>query len=112
MKHPHVKFYADLLERTLWSFVGGFAGGYIGGAISGPVTDLPLSARLSIGVGAGLVSVFKGLAAVQLPWTANNSASVLPERLDPPAGEDGLTLVEVLVVVLAVAVVLILMGRL
>lgn len=89
MTKPRLSFYADLLERTLWSFIGGFAGGYLGGAISGQVADLSTSARMSIGLGAGIVSVLKGLAAVQLPWTAPNSASVLPEKFDPPTGDDG-----------------------
>lgn len=80
-----IKFYADLLERTAWSFVAGFAGSYIAAGAVGSVQDLPISSRLAIGASAGIISVFKGLAAVQLPWTATNSASTLPENLDPPA---------------------------
>lgn len=126
----HLKFWADLLERSVASFIAGFAGSYIAAGAVGSVQDLPVTARLSIGASAGLFSVMKALAAVQLPWTAENSASTLPEKLDPPAPEppklavakrkprkpvvrdDGLTLVEALVVVLVVAVVLIIVGRL
>lgn len=85
MKSERIKFYADLLERTCWAFIAGFSGSYIAAGLVGSVQDLPTSGRFAIAAGAGLFSVFKSLAAVQLPWTASNSASVLPERLDPPA---------------------------
>lgn len=122
----HLKFWADLLERSVASFIAGFAGSYIAAGAVGSVQDLPVTARLSIGASAGLFSVMKALAAVRLPWTAENSASTLPEKLDPPAPppklavakraprkrvtrDDGQSLVQVLTAVALVLVIVLLL---
>lgn len=82
-----LQFYLDLLERSVWTFVQTTGGTWIASSIVGTTAlmDLAATDRLSIAAAAGVVAVVKGVIATQLPWTAQNSASVLPEELDPPA---------------------------
>lgn len=84
------KFYADLLERSGWTFVQAFAAQLIASGldIAGPVTRLSIGQKAAVAAIAGAVAVAKSLIAPQLPWTATNSASVLPETLDPPAPQE------------------------
>jgi hypothetical protein len=80
-------FYLDLAERALWTFAQSVAGTWLASSVvaTTALMDLAASDRLSIALGAGLVSVAKVLVASQLPWTATNSGSTLPAALDPPA---------------------------
>ena len=70
-------FYFDLLERTGWTFAQGFAAMFI---IHGHLDEHVFQVA---GV-AGLIAVAKSLVAAKLPWTASDSASTLPEHVDPP----------------------------
>ena len=72
-------FLYDLFERSLLTFVQGFLAAWL-------VTGDFDQASLQIGLAAGAIAVAKCLIAVQLPWTASNSASTLPAEVDPPAG--------------------------
>lgn len=70
-------FYADLLERTCWTALQGFFAFWI---VTGEVDTMTLKAA---GVAAA-IAAGKSLVAVNLPWTAPDSASTLPEAVDPP----------------------------
>lgn len=72
-------FYADLLERTGWTFVQSFFAAWI-------VLDVePFSGdALKVAAVAAVIAVGKSLIANQLPWTAHGSASTLPAEQDPP----------------------------
>ncbi len=105
------RFYADLLERAVWTFLQAFAGVLVAdGALSG--VDLPISAKLTAAAVAGVVAVGKALVLGQLVGN-QGTASTLPKALDPatkPAvddsppvvGEDGRTLLATLGIVLIV----------
>lgn len=84
-------FYLDLIERTVWTFLQAFAAQLIasGIEISDAITNMSIGDKAMVSVVAGGVAVLKSLVANQLPWTAQNSASSLPEGVDPPAGEAG-----------------------
>lgn len=70
-------FYWDLLERTVWTALQGFLAAWLAlGGIDG--TTFKVAAIAGAGAAA------KSLIAVQLPWTAEDSASTLPESVDPP----------------------------
>jgi hypothetical protein len=71
------RFYLDLLERTVWTFVQGFCAEWI---LSGDFD----ARSLKYGAIAGALSVAKSLVSNRLPWTANDSASSLPAEVDPP----------------------------
>lgn len=71
------EFYLDLLERVVWTFVQGFAAVWV---LTGEFDMFALKA----GAIAGGMAVGKSLIANKLPWTANDSASTLPEAVDPP----------------------------
>lgn len=86
------RFYLDLLERAVWTFVQTFAGTYVADelpflsdGVREALEQMGASGRLSIALGAGAAAVLKALAANKLPWTDNASGSSLPEEVvDPP----------------------------
>lgn len=67
-------FGKDLVERVASTFVAGAAGAW--GLDLVQITDLGWKAWLTAGVGAGIVSVLKGLTAKAIG--SPNSASLLP----------------------------------
>lgn len=67
-------FYADLAERSLWTFVQAFAAVWI---VTGEFDATTLKAAAV----AGVIAVVKALAASRVGQ--HNSASTLPESLDP-----------------------------
>lgn len=67
-------FGKDLLERVATTFVAGAFGAW--GLDVVQITDLGWKAWLTAGVGAGILSVVKGLAAKAVG--SPNSASLLP----------------------------------
>lgn len=71
----------DLLERTVSSFAGGVLSMLGAGAVS--LVDTDWKAVLSVGAGAAIVSLLKGLAARGVGDT--HSASTLPSVRQQPA---------------------------
>jgi CTP:molybdopterin cytidylyltransferase MocA len=69
-------FYADLVERTLWTALQAFLAALI-------VVDGETS--LQVAALAAAAAAVKAVVAVNLPWTAPDSASTLPAAVDPPA---------------------------
>lgn len=67
-------FYADLAERSAWTFVQAFAAVWL---VTGDFDGTTLKAAAV----AGAIAVVKGLAASQVG--THGSASTLPESLDP-----------------------------
>lgn len=71
------QFYADLLERVLWTFVQAAGAEWV-------VTSSLDSGSLKIALVAGLVSVAKCLVATQIG--ASNTAATLPVTTDTERG--------------------------
>lgn len=71
------KFYADLAERTAWTFVQGFAAAWI-------VLAEYSSEVLEVASVAATVAVAKGLVATQIG--APNTAATLPTTTDTERG--------------------------
>jgi hypothetical protein len=71
-------YYADLLERVLWTFIQGFAAAWI------VIGDLGAES-LYVGLVAGLVSVAKGVVAKSIG--SSNSAATLPSPPDVTAAD-------------------------
>lgn len=70
-------FYFDLLERAGWTFVQGFSAAFV---VHGQHFD---EHTMGIGALAGAISVAKSLIATKLPWAKGDTASTLPEAVDP-----------------------------
>jgi Mrp family chromosome partitioning ATPase len=68
------QFYLDLLERASWTFIQAALAFFI-------VTQ---DVNWRVVATAGGIAVAKSLVAVNLPWTASDSASILPADVDPP----------------------------
>lgn len=77
-----IRFYLDLLERSVWSFVQGFAGSML---IDGWLDRMALSTseELMVGVGVGALAVAKCILSTQLPWSRSTTASSLPFQVEP-----------------------------
>lgn len=93
------KFYKDLLERVLWTFVQAAGAEWL-------ITQSLNDTTFKIAGIAGLVSVVKCLIGTQIG--ASNSGSWLPAREDPPAGDHGAGETELLVRVLVLVIVVVL----
>lgn len=76
------RYYFDLAERVGWTFAQAFAATFTADALLDDV-ELDLSAKATLALMAGVYAVLKGVAAKQ--YGAPDSASSLPEHLDPPA---------------------------
>lgn len=76
------RFYLDLLERSVWSFVGAFASALTADSWTGGT--IPDNVKVRFALGTAVFSVLKGFGANKLPWTAEDSASSLPASVDPP----------------------------
>lgn len=78
------KFYFDLLERSAWTFVQALGMTFL---VDNASSDLSVTfkTKLTMAATAGGIAVLKSLVVNKLPWTADNSASTLPESVDPPA---------------------------
>lgn len=100
MTPTKTKFYADLLERVLWTFVQGFAAMWI-------VTGDLDAETLKVALVAGGVAVAKCMLATQIG--ADNTASTLPQTTDTERGASDITIL--VVGVLLVILVLVLVGR-
>jgi hypothetical protein len=77
---PHARkaFYADLIERTVWTAAQA-------GAAALLAAGFGMEAAKVAGI-AAILAIVKALAAAQLPWTAQGTASTLPAGVDPPVG--------------------------
>lgn len=67
------RFYADLAERTIWTFVQAFAAEWL-------VSSTFDRRSLMVGLAAGAIAVVKGLAATQVgsPFSASTAPGVGP----------------------------------
>lgn len=86
MTNSRKGFYFDLLERAIWTFVQAFSAVLIASGIDLAATDASLGEKATMAAIAGGIAVLKSLAVNKLPWTAQDSASTLPETVDPPQG--------------------------
>lgn len=73
-------FYLDMLERAVWT---GIQAG-LAVVIETGIDDFSGWAYVR---NAAILAVIKALVVNKLPWTASNSASTLPEEVDPPNNE-------------------------
>ena len=79
------RFYADLLERSAWTFVQAFlAAFFVDGFAS---VGLDLGDKFKIAAAAGGIAVAKCLLATQVG--AENTAATLPSQQDTPTPNDG-----------------------
>ena len=70
-------FYLDLFERTVWTAIQAALAVLI-------ETGLDDFKGWAVVRNAAILAVIKALAVNKLPWTARNSASTLPQEVDPP----------------------------
>lgn len=79
-KGTRKRFYADLLERVLWTFVQAFGATYLVDAAA--VVGLDGGDKVKIALTAAGLAVLKCLGATQIG--AGNTAATLPEAKDTP----------------------------
>lgn len=98
------QFYADLLERVIWTFVQAFGAAYLVDAAS--VVGLDGGDKVKLALTAAALAVLKCLGATQ--FGAPNTASTLPVAEDTERGHADPVLL--LVVALIVLVILVIAG--
>lgn len=78
-----VKFYWDLIERTLWTGIQTFGGSEIVENWFLGNRDMPTNIQFKIALGAAGLAMLKGIASTKLPWAKENTASSLPKTVEP-----------------------------
>lgn len=78
-----LKFYLDLLERTVWTGIQTFGGSEVIENWFLGHRDLSTKLQFQIALGASALAMLKGLVSAKLPWAKDGTASSLPKTVEP-----------------------------